>query len=221
MPDDAPRPQPEVGHKPPRAHFTVLRWIAYGVLAFSPLGLWLWMVGAPADLSFTISCGLGGGAGLPVGLLVAALGHMPPDNRALMWACIRWWMVGGGVVMGLLCGLLFSSTPPPHPERAAAVGLLAILVGALMGGLVGILHGFMAVRMRLHHERRQFEVAQYEAVEREAALDARRGALVAAITTKFGPPDAAQREDIQTWDEARIADAVRRLAEARTIEELG
>lgn len=220
MPEDTPRQQLEVGHKPPRTDLTVLRWIAYGVLGLFPLGVVGWLAGLPADIIFTISTMLGAGFGMILGLLAAALAHLPADSRALMWACVRGWAAAGGAVMTFLLALLFYSAPPVHPERATGAYFIAALVGAGVGSLVGILHGSVIVRWRLARERRQFEIAQYEAVEREAALHERRRELLTAIAAKFGPLDPRRQEQVRRWDERRIADAARRLPDAGSVEEL-
>jgi hypothetical protein len=65
----------------------------------------------------------------------------------------------------------------------------------------------------------KLEAEEYERLK--ARLDEQRRALEDAVAEKFGPLDDVLRERIRAWDEGQIAEAKRRLDDARTPDDLG
>jgi hypothetical protein len=169
-----------------------------GTFLMLPCGLW---PNAPVDLPLALP--VGATFGSVAGLAMAAYQTTLSDGR-------RW--IARGPVFGALAGcavgaICYAREPNPTPNPWPT---MFPLLFALMGAFLGLIAGVLAAE--------RIEIGEHEACRRKLA--SQQAELEADIVERFGPLDEARRAMIQTWDADRLAEARRKLDDARSVEEL-
>lgn len=95
------------------------------------------------------------------------------------------------------------------------VGTFALLDGHFVGVLVLIVSVTFCIATTTM-PKRQPRRREEDGIDPEEL----RRLVEQAITAKFGPIDTARRQQIQQWDEGRLAEARRRLGDAKTLDDL-
>ncbi len=196
MSDDEVRRPSELSHSPFRAELAVFFGLLLGFFGSLPVCLVLLLTGG---LNSAVGV-LGGMFGPPTLGLFAGLRYafleMPHDSRAVMrrcifsWACAGIALLAGSQVPGLFeHGFDLLAVPPGGSLPLGGLLLVATFSGLLLGVVIGVVRGFVAIRGRLARKKREFEYGLAVAADRDTA----RAALEAANTNKVGPPDEAIR----------------------------
>lgn len=221
-------PAPKIADRGRRYfHYTALGALC-GLAVGAALGVWITY--APPGtkhtprqfnnlMSIAISVGLlttifGGSLGLWLTRFVttAASGRR--------WTMLRHVLIGAGVGV-----LLFQPVGAliildlGWGSLSAKLSLLGVmlLIFAGIGAGIGLGTGEDAAA---EDEKRERQAMKARAVGGPNSLDVMRSALERALTEKFGSLDDERRERIRTWDEGRVAEAARKLPEAKTIDEV-
>lgn len=215
-----PTPDPDVGDRYRYSPDLMVAGAGCGCLFSFLLLAWMLPVSEilhhpQAVLRTIIWCGMGTALGAMFGWWLLRTRTSSAGGRAVR---IRWLV--GGLLAGLVlsCVLILVMLIQDYFIRAP-VGLggalpLVVVGFTLLGVGTGCFYGLMLgdkVAMKL-------EAEEQERIQ--ARLDAQRRALENALAEKFGSLEDALRERIRLWDEGRVAEAMRRLPDASSLDDL-
>lgn len=144
----------------------------------------------------------------------------PHYRRIMLWRC-GWWSLLGGL-LGSFVSLLIILDCCFNGMRLLTLwpALTTIPVFAMVGCFAGYAHAYDEVAIGEALDRARFHARRFDIAVEGLSLDDQRRALETAAEAKFGSLDDALRERLRTWDEGRLAEARRKLPDAKTAEEL-